>query len=166
VHHGVTTADIIIPGEVLATALGARVQFVGRDLGQVVGVEPSRPVMISDRYEDAAHPDVVLIPGGLGWRGQADDDRVTSWLRIACGFAAGVLCVSTGSLVLAAAGLLTDQDVAGHWLGEDHMAELGAHPVSDRVHISADGRVVTASGALAAASAAPMLAARVLNRRR
>ena len=161
VYNGATTADISLPGEILAATLEARVHLVGAELEWVAGVEPSRPIAVSDRYEDLPHPDVVLIPGGLGWRAQVDDERCMHWLRVACPSAAGVLCVSTGSLLLAATGLLDDQQAAGHWLGHGTLAELGAQPVADRVRCSADGRLHTASGALAAAAAARSLADRL-----
>ena len=161
VYDGVTTADIVMPGEVLADTLQATVTLVAARPGSLVGVEPSRPVVADVDFDGAPEPQLLLVPGGIGWRDQADDATTRRWLRDACRGAAGVLSVSTGPLLLAAAGLLDGEETAGHWLGLDHLAALGADPVSDRVQISHDGRWVTAAGAVAAATEAGPLADRV-----
>jgi transcriptional regulator GlxA family with amidase domain len=57
-------------------------------------------------YEEAARPDVVLVPGGIGTRRLVDDRAFLSWLSAWAGTADLVTSVCTGSALLAAAGLL------------------------------------------------------------
>jgi transcriptional regulator GlxA family with amidase domain len=52
--------------------------------------------------------------------------------------------VSTGSVLLAAAGVL-EGDATTHWLATDLLEEQGAHSVGDRIVRS--GRIITAMGA-------------------
>jgi transcriptional regulator GlxA family with amidase domain len=52
--------------------------------------------------------------------------------------------VCTGSLILAAAGLLQGRRATSHWLAVDQLADLGAIHVDERVVV--DGRYVTAAG--------------------
>jgi transcriptional regulator GlxA family with amidase domain len=52
--------------------------------------------------------------------------------------------VCTGSLLLAAAGLLDGAPAATHWLARGTLASLGARPVPERV--VRDGKIITAAG--------------------
>lgn len=95
-------------------------------------------------------PDVLVVPGGLGWRQVADDDELSRWLAEAAAAARAILAISTGTLLLASVGALDGRDATGHWLAEDDLARFGAHVQSSRVARAEGGRLVTASGALAA----------------
>jgi transcriptional regulator GlxA family with amidase domain len=63
-------------------------------------------VLAGGSYRDAARPDIVLVPGGIGTRGLAKDHQFLTWLRGWAAEASLVTSVCTGSGVLAAAGLL------------------------------------------------------------
>ena len=65
----------------------------------------------------------------------------------------------TGSLLLAAAGLLDGLEATSHWLVLDRLAEYGATPVSRRV--VEQGKVITAAGVSAGIDMALTLAARI-----
>jgi cyclohexyl-isocyanide hydratase len=65
--------------------------------------------------------------------------------------------VCTGSLVLGAAGLLMGKRATSHWAAIDHLALLGAIPVSERVVV--DGNVVTGAGVASGIDFALKLAA-------
>ncbi len=81
------------------------VEFLGPQCGPVAssqGVEVVAPV----GYSQAAAPDIVLIPGGIGTRSLVEDRPFLDWLGSWAGSAGLVTSVCTGSAVLAAAGLL------------------------------------------------------------
>ncbi len=65
----------------------------------------------------------------------------------------------TGSLLLAAAGILDGTDAATHWLATDLLARLGARPTGERV--VERGKVMTAAGVSAGIDMALLLAARI-----
>jgi cyclohexyl-isocyanide hydratase len=71
-----------------------------------------------------------------------------------------VLSISTGTLLLAATGLLGGQRAAGHWLTRDELepfeVELSDEPIERH------GRLFTTSGTPAALEAIPLLAGTIL----
>ncbi len=85
--------------------------------------------------------------------------EVLDWIRAAHEGSTWTTSVCTGSLVLAAAGVLERKRATTHWAYLDKLGELGAEPVSERV--VEDGKVVTAAGVAAGIDMALQLAARI-----
>jgi transcriptional regulator GlxA family with amidase domain len=67
-----------------------------------------------------------------------------SWLRAAHASSTWTTSVCTGSLLLAAAGLLDCVPATTHWLARETLASLGANPVAERV--VQHGKIMTAAG--------------------
>src|SRR5262249_34523775 len=72
---------------------------------------------------------------------------VLAFVRDRAARARYVTSVCTGSLVLAAAGLLKGRRATTHWLSHDFLERFGALPVQGRV--VRDGNVITAGGVTA-----------------
>lgn len=160
VYRGVSSSETDEPVRQLAERLGANVVLVGPTRGAVHAVEPSRTIEVNVTPPDAPHADVLVVPGGLGWKQVIDDAPTRAWLAHAATEARGVLAISTGSLLLASVGGLDGRSATGHWLAEDELAALGAVVSSTRTASDDDGRIVTASGALAAIQVVDELADR------
>lgn len=150
VYRGVSTAEIDVPVTRLADRLGASVLFIGVNDDPCPGVEPARLVLVDRTVLEHVLPDVLVVPGGLGWRQMADDVTVARWLADASRHARGVLAMSTGTLLLAAAGELSGFEATGHWLARRELAALGATVSAARTVDADAGRLVTATGAMAA----------------
>jgi transcriptional regulator GlxA family with amidase domain len=122
------------------------IELVGPRIGSV----PSSggPAGVADvAYADAAAPDIVLVPGGIGNRPLVKDEAFLSWLRGWAGPAEIVASVCTGSAVLACAGLLdgfgaTSNKAVFEWvrtLGEDVKWVPEARWVHDRNRWTSSG---------------------------
>ncbi len=159
VYDGVSTTDVVMAADGLAKPLGAEVRLVSPKPGEVVGVEPARLVRATG-FADGNNPTALVIPGGLAWKREAENPEVLEWLTATVASARGVLAVSTGSLILAATGALDGCSATGHWLAADIMADLGGVPSVARV-VNND-KIVTASGAHAAADVAKALADEIM----
>ena len=154
-----TVLDAIGPYQVLSRVPGADVVFVAEQPGLVTDDKGSLTLSAPAALADAPQPDIIVVPGGPGTDDQLKDGPVHDWLRAADATTAWTTSVCTGSLVLAAAGLLAGRRATSHWLALEELGQLGATPVSERVVF--DGKYVTAAGVSAGIDMGLTLAGRV-----
>jgi transcriptional regulator GlxA family with amidase domain len=112
--------------------------------------------------EAAGDVQVVVVPGGLGVERTATDEPLLAWLRHVERTVDYVLASSTGTVVLAAAGLLHGRPAATHWLAGDLLRGYGSERDSARLAVA--GNVITAEGSVSAVEAAFALIARIEGR--
>jgi len=153
-----TALDAVGPYEVLSRLKGARVTFVAERPGPVAADTGMLSLVAEAPITELRHPDLVLVPGGPGQEEQANGP-VLDWLRGADETSSWTTSVCTGSLILAAAGLLAGRRATSHWLALDRLAGYGALAVSERVVI--DGKYVTGAGVSAGIDMALELAGRI-----
>lgn len=157
-----TALDAIGPYEVLSRLRGAKVTFVAQARGPVTADTGMLTLVAEAAIDELPHPDLLLVPGGPGQEQQMADGPVHEWLRAADASTSWTTSVCTGSLVLAAAGLLSGRRATSHWLALDSLAAYGATPVGRRVVI--DGKYITAAGVSAGIDMALELAGRIAGR--
>jgi putative intracellular protease/amidase len=154
-----TVLDAIGPYQVLSGLPGAEVIFVAERPGPIRDQVGSLVLSAPAGLADVPRPDIVVVPGGPGQSDQMQDGPVHEWLRAADQTSAWTTSVCTGSLILAAAGLLAGRRATSHWTALDELGSLGATPVSERVVF--DGKYVTAAGVSAGIDMGLTLAGRV-----
>ena len=143
---GNTALDSVGPYEVLQRIPSIDVVFVGHRRGEVRTDNGMLGMTCDATFEEVPHPDVLLVPGGVGTRTLIHDDAVLDWLRKAHRHTLFTTSVCTGSLVLAAAGLLEDLEATTHWAVTDLLESLGAHYTPQRVVEHLPERIITAAG--------------------
>jgi transcriptional regulator GlxA family with amidase domain len=141
-----TALDAVGPYEVLQRIPDIDVVFVGHERGEVRSENGMLGIVADATFEEIARPDLVVFPGGVGTRPLVTDERVLDWVRTAHATSTLTTSVCTGSLVLAAAGLLDGLLATTHWAVYRELAELGAVPTPQRVVEHLDRRVITAAG--------------------
>jgi putative intracellular protease/amidase len=160
-YDRLTALDAIGPYEVLSRLPDATVTFVAEQPGPK-RTDTDRLALVADAsLAELAAPDIVLVPGGPGQRALMSAGPVHDWLRAAHETSTWTTSVCTGSLILAAAGLLDGKRATSHWLALEELGRLGAEAVGGRVVF--DGKIVTAAGVSAGIDMALALAARVAN---
>ncbi len=140
----VTALDAVGPYEVLSRLPGAEVKFVADEPGPKRTDTGALALTADHSIDDVTAPDVLLVPGGAGNRPMLEDERILGWVRSAHETSRWTTSVCTGSLVLAAAGVLDGVRATSHWIWRDYLRAFGAEPVEQRVVV--DGKVVTAAG--------------------
>ena len=139
-----TALDITGPHDVLNSVPGNESIFVAEEAGPVRNESDTLSLVADAAIDEVTRPEIVVVPGGFGTRALLDHEPLLSWLREAHETSTWTTSVCTGSLLLAAAGLLDGAPATTHWLARDLLKELGAIPVPDRV--VEHGKIVTAAG--------------------
>jgi transcriptional regulator GlxA family with amidase domain len=159
IFDGLTALDAIGPYEVLSRIPEADLRFVAKQAGLKRTDTEALGLQADLSLAELTDPDVVLVPGGKGNRPLMADDEVLDWLRGTHERSTWTTSVCTGSLVLAAAGILDGKRATTHWAYLDRLGELGAKPVTERV--VEEGKLMTAAGVSSGIDMALTLAARI-----
>ncbi|QCX80234.1 Isonitrile hydratase [Streptomyces sp. YIM 121038] len=139
-----TALDAIGPYQTLSGIPDAQVVFVAERTGPVRDDSRQLALVADKTFDEVPSPDVLVVPGGPGQSDQMDNAPLLDWLRAADATSTWTTSVCTGSLALAAAGLLGGRTATSHWLALGELAKLGVTPSEERVVF--DGKYVTAAG--------------------
>lgn len=137
-----TPLDLVGPMEVFARMPETEVLVLGKTLDAVPS-DTGLHVLPNGTLADCPHLDLICVPGGPGCGALLEDDEVLAFLAERGARARWVTSVCTGSLVLAAAGLLKGYRATTHWLSMGLLGLCGAIPVDERVVVD-DNRITGA----------------------
>jgi cyclohexyl-isocyanide hydratase len=122
-YPDVTQLDLTAPAQLLAMA-GMKVELVWKTRDPVA-TDSGFSIVPTATIEECKEADVLCIPGGVGCHDVMDDDALLCWARQVARGASHVTSVCTGSLILAAAGLLDGYRATSHWLWRDYLTLFG-----------------------------------------
>ncbi|MFJ9814953.1 DJ-1/PfpI family protein [Streptomyces sp. NPDC101151] len=154
-----TALDAVGPYEILARTPDAETVFVAENAGPVRADTGALTIIADTSLAEVSSPDVVLVPGGPGQSALMEHRPLLDWLRRVDATSTWTTSVCTGSLLLAAAGLLDGRRATSHWLALDQLKRFGAEPAEERVVL--DGKYVTAAGVSAGIDMALTLLGRI-----
>ncbi|WP_405622192.1 DJ-1/PfpI family protein [Streptomyces sp. NBC_00076] len=139
-----TALDAVGPYETLGRLPDAETVFVAERTGPVRTDTGNLALTADKTLAEVPSPDIVVVPGGPGQTPQMENATLLDWLRTADATSTWTTSVCTGSLLLAAAGLLAGRRATSHWLALDFMRTFGVEPTQERVVF--DGKYVTSAG--------------------
>jgi transcriptional regulator GlxA family with amidase domain len=157
-YDRMTALDAVGPYEVLCRLPGATVTFAGVRRGPVVTDSGRLRLIAEAALDEVPSPGMILVPGGP--HAPVEPGPIGDWLRAADATSRWTTSVCTGSLALAAAGLLTGRRATSHWLAVPDLASFGAVPVAGE-RVVRDGKYVTSAGVSAGIDLALTVAAAV-----
>jgi transcriptional regulator GlxA family with amidase domain len=159
--------DAIGPWEVLSYWTqtfpedGYSVSCLARE-GGVVPCAHGLSVVAHHSFDDTPPLEVLVHPGGRGTRPLLHDEEHLRWVRAQRRQAPLLTSVCTGSLVYAAAGLLTGRPATTHWTAMDQLTELDPTiDVRPDDRYIDDGDIVTSTGVSAGIDMALHLVSRL-----
>jgi len=145
VYPNMTQLDLTGPFEVFSRFPEIRIDLVWKDETPVLA--SGLAITPTATFDRCPPTDILFVPGGPGQLALMDDGEVLAFLKRQAADALYVTSVCTGSLLLAAAGLLGGYRATCHWLSLSQLEIFGATPVSERVVI--DRNRITGGGVTA-----------------
>lgn len=142
----VTQLDFTGPFEVFARLPNAKCLLASVDGGTIQGdggITFANVARLGDLTECA----LLCVPGGYGTVAAMGDEAYLSQLRRLAAMAQCITSVCTGSLLLAAAGLLEGKRAACHWAWRESLSAFGVTP--DPARVVRDGNVISGGGVTA-----------------
>lgn len=162
VFPGMTAIDLIGPLQALSAVPDATIMTTWQEAGSVP-TDAGVPFTATHSFDDAWDVADVLIVGGAGapTLDVMRHEGALRFIRDRAERATWIVSVCTGSLILAAAGLLNGRRAASYWAVREHLAAFGAIP--DPARVVFDGNVCTGGGVTAGIDVGVALAAKLID---
>ncbi|HEY9735520.1 MAG TPA: DJ-1/PfpI family protein [Trichocoleus sp.] len=138
IYPGVVQLDVMGAYQVLAFPTNTQVHLIWKTLSPIISNE-GLTLVPTTTLADCPPLDVVYVPGGgVGQVEAMQDSEILGFLQAQSKTAQYTASVCTGSMILAAAGLLQGYKATCHWAFRDQLALLGVEVVSQRVVVDRD----------------------------
>jgi len=162
VYPGMTQLDFTAPHTVFSRLPNARVSVASLDGGEVIA-DGGLAFAGTQRLAGVEGCDLVFFPGGLAATKVINDEAfMAEATRLARG-ARYLTSVCTGSLIIAATGLIAGRRAACHWAWRDLLAPFGV--IADPARVVRDGSLITGGGVTAGLDLALVVAAEIAGER-
>lgn len=160
-YNGLTALDAIGPYEVLSRLPNANVKFVSKEKGVIVTDTHFLKLVAEYDISEIEKADILVIPGSVvGFIREAKDKLLLSWINKIDKVSTWTVSVCSGSIILAAAGLLKNKKATSHWAVIHLLKDYGSIPISERY--VQDGKIITAQGVSAGIDMSLYLAGKIV----
>jgi transcriptional regulator GlxA family with amidase domain len=158
IYPGMTQLDFTGPHTIFSR-IPETVTIVASAAGGEIESDGGLVFAHTKRLAEIERCDLLFVPGGVAATEAANDRAfMTEFTRLAHS-ARYLTSVCTGSLVLAATGLLKGKRAACHWAWRDMLPLFGAIP--DDARVARDGDIITGGGVTAGIDFALVVAAEI-----
>jgi len=141
-----TQLDLTGPYEVFGRLPSTKVLLIGESLAPVKS-DNGLLLTPDTTFENAPEVDIIFVPGGRGIFEAMQSESLLNFLKQQAVNAKYITSVCTGSLILAAAGLLNGYQATTHWLSLDLLRLFNIEVLEERVVI--DRNRITGGGVTA-----------------
>ncbi len=145
IYNGLTALDAVGAYEVLSRLPKANVKFVGEQKGVIVS--DTHFLKLFAEYDIASidRADILVVPGStVGFIREIKKPAVLAWMAKIHETTSWTTSVCTGSIILAAAGVLDGLEATSHWAAIHLLKDYDVQPKLER--FVQQGKVITAQG--------------------
>ncbi|MFE2750580.1 DJ-1/PfpI family protein [Actinosynnema sp. NPDC059335] len=146
-YDGFSLLDPTGPTEVLSRVPGATTVMIGERQGPMRTDTASTAVVADRSIDEVDALDVLVVPGGneRGVIAAMESRALLDWIRRVHERSTWTTSVCTGSMILAAAGLLDGREATTHWAGADYLHTRFGVTYRPQRYVRS-GRIITAAG--------------------
>ncbi|MGW0791424.1 DJ-1/PfpI family protein [Streptomyces sp. NPDC002911] len=158
-YDGYSLLDPTGPAEVLSRLPGASVTMIAERRGAIRTDTADVAVVAEQSIEEVDRLDVLLVPGA-GNRGTVaamNNEALLRWIRRIHRHSRWTTSVCTGSIILAAAGLLDRRRATTHWASAEYLRSTFDVTYLPQRYVRS-GKIITAAGVSAGVDMALYLA--------
>jgi cyclohexyl-isocyanide hydratase len=130
-YPNATQLDLTGPAQFLARLGNQKIDLVWKNRDPVP-TDCGFSILPTATFADIRSADILCVPGGPGSIDMMEDEQVLGWIDAVAADAKWVTSVCTGSLILAAAGLLEGYRATSHWAWREYLPLFGAELVEER----------------------------------
>ncbi|MEY2595641.1 MAG: hypothetical protein RI965_913 [Bacteroidota bacterium] len=160
-YNGLTVLDAVGPYEVLSRLPDANVKFVAREKGLIVSDTHFLKLIADYDISEIQSADILIIPGSvIGFIRESKDAAALNWIQKIHQTTTWTTSVCSGSVILAAAGILNGKKATSHWGAIHMLKDFGVTPSSER-YIQ-EGKIITAQGVSAGIDMALFLVGQIV----
>ncbi len=144
-YEGCTALDVVGPNEILSRLQEVEIMFAAQWKGEIQSDTAAMKLLATHSLEEIQATDILIVPGAtVSFLEILQNKKVLSWIKGLYPNAKYICSVSSGSIILAAAGLLEGKKATSHWYSLRFLADYGVKIVRERY--VQDGNFITASG--------------------
>jgi putative intracellular protease/amidase len=160
-YNGLTVLDAVGPYEVLSRLPDVNVKFVAREKGLIISDTHFLKLVAEYEISEIQSADILVIPGSvIGFIRESKDAAILNWVQKIHQTTTWTTSVCSGSIILAAAGILNGIKATSHWGTISMLSDYGAIPISER-YIQ-EGKIITAQGVSAGIDMALFLVSQIV----
>src|SRR5471030_1100863 len=146
IYPGMTQLDFTAPHTVFSRIPGSQTIVASEPGGEILSDGGLR-FAGTRRLAEIDRCDLIFFPGGFSATDAACDAAFMAQAKRLCAGAKYLTSVCTGSIILAATGLIKGKRAACHWAWRDMLSLFGVIP--DPARVARDGNVITGGGVTA-----------------
>jgi putative intracellular protease/amidase len=165
IYDGLTMLDAIGPYEVLRNIPEAEILFVAEKKGEITADSKAVHLNAKIEIDEISEADILVIPGSaITFLREIKNVRVMDWIRKISQTTQWTTSVCSGSIILAATGLLNGLKATSHWKPMGMLKKFGAIPKAERF-VEQD-KYITAAGVSAGIDMALYLCDKIIGETR
>lgn len=147
-YDGITALDVVGSYEFLSRVPNTKIKFAALYKGAIKTDAGMLTLQADFSLDEITKTDVLIVPGAtISFLEMVQNKQVLNWIKSIHEKTIYTVSISSGAVILGAAGLLKDRNVTSHWYAKRFLESYDV--VLSEERIVQDGKIITTEGVTA-----------------